>query len=427
MKRLWVIAAVLVLALPFYAACGGGGDQGDSGEENGEEEQEQENGEVEGEADEDLAASEEGILTVWAGGERVDAIELLGEQFDEEYGVQVRVQEVDGDNMVEQFRLAGSAGEGPDMIVGAHDWLGELVANGLVESVDLGEAESSFDDIAVEAFTYEDELYGMPFGLEAVALMYNQDLVPEAPETWEDLRQTATELQESGEVDQGYVLHEADPYHAYPIFSGHGGYVFGQDSAGEYDPSDLGLDSPGAIAGAQEIGSMVDEGLLRPNIEYETMTSLFYDGDAAMFFAGPWTLNDVRESGVDYAVAPIPEMEETPRPFVGAQGFMVSSFSENPVLAQTFLNEFIATEDAMRELYQTPPIAPSWTPLQDEIDEDLEAYAESAADGEPMPAIPQMSAVWNDWENAMIFLKEQEGEPEEVMENAANSIRNNLE
>lgn len=426
MKRWWVIAVMLALALPLYAACGAGGEVGDEAGENGEEEAPE--GEVgESQVEGDLAASEEGALTVWADGERYDAIGALGEQFAEEYGVQVRAQEVDGENMVEQFRLAGPSGEGPDMIVGAHDWLGELVLNGLVEPVELGEAEGSFDEVALEAFTYEEELYGMPFGTEAVALMYNQDLVPEAPETWEELKQTAAELQESGQVDQGYVLHEVDPYHAYPIFSGHGGYVFGQDSDGEYEPSDLGLDSPGAVAGAQEINAMTEEGLLRPNIEYETMTSLFFSGDAAMFFAGPWELNNVRESGVDYAVAPIPEMEETPRPFVGGQGFMVSSFSENELLAQTFLTEFIATEEAMRELYQSPPIAPAWVPLQDEVDEDLQSYTRSASIGEPMPAIPQMSAVWGDWENAMVFLMQQQGTPEEVMDNAASSVRGNLE
>ena len=34
-------------------------------------------------------------------------------------------------------RVAGPAGEGPDIIIGAHDWLGELVTNGLLAPIDL--------------------------------------------------------------------------------------------------------------------------------------------------------------------------------------------------------------------------------------------------------------------------------------------------
>ncbi|WP_348523796.1 extracellular solute-binding protein [Demequina litorisediminis] len=46
-------------------------------------------------------------------------------------------------------------GEGPDITVGAHDWLGALVAAGVVNTVDLGETADDFEQVAVDAFTYD--------------------------------------------------------------------------------------------------------------------------------------------------------------------------------------------------------------------------------------------------------------------------------
>ena len=61
--------------------------------------------------------------------------------------------------------MAGPAGEGPDIIVGAHDWLGELIINGLIEPIDLGELVDDFEPVTIEAFTWGDQLYAVPDGV----------------------------------------------------------------------------------------------------------------------------------------------------------------------------------------------------------------------------------------------------------------------
>lgn len=372
-------------------------------------------------------ASEEGTLTIWVDGGRVEIMQTLGEQFEAEYGVPVAVQELGFGDVRDQLKIAGPAGEGADIIIGAHDWLGELVANGLLTPLDLGDKAESFDPVALRAFTFDGELYGLPYNTEAIALYYNQDLVPEPPETWEELKDIARSLQEEEGLEQGYVLQEGDPYHTYPLFTGFGGYVFGRDGEGGYDPTDLGLDSPGAIAAAEEIDSMIKEGLLRQDVDYGVMMNLFTSGEAAMFITGPWALNDVRASEVNYAIAKIPMMEETPRPFVGVQGFMVSNFGKNKLLAQTFLTEYVATDESMQALYEAVPNAPAWLPLREQIDDpDIATFALSAADGDPMPAIPQMSAVWEAWGDAILIIFQQQQSPDEAMQDAATTIREKI-
>lgn len=371
--------------------------------------------------------SKEGTLTIWVDAGRVKAVTALGKKFTEKYNVPVAVQEMGFGDVRDQLKIAGPAGEGPDLIIGAHDWLGELVTNGLLEPLDLGDKAKNFDPVSLQAMSYNGKLYGMPYAVEAIALIYNKDLVPTPPTTWDELKAIAKKLQDEKKVDQGYVLQQGDPYHTYPIISGFGGYVFGKNPDGSYNPNDLGLDNPGALAAAEEIDSMVKSGLLRKDVTFEVMSTLFKSGKAAMMITGPWILTDLRSAKVNYGITKIPLMKNKARPFVGVQGFMVSAFGKNKLLAQTFLTEYIATDDAMQMLYEAVPNGPAWLPIRAKMtDPDLKAFAASAADGDPMPAIPQMSAVWEAWGKAITLIFQQQQAPDQAMKDAAKTIREKI-
>lgn len=434
-KRLSILFAALIIASLVLSACAAPDNQDtDAPPENTNAQPEEPNAEegdsTEAQEEEPAPkpiASEEGTLTIWVDGGRVEVITEIGNAFTEKYNVPVAVQELGFGDVRDQLKIAGPAGEGPDVIIGAHDWLGELVSNGLLEPLDLSDKTENFNPVALQAFTYNGQLYGMPYAVEAIALVYNKDLVPEPPETWDELKDIARELQEAGLVEQGYVLQQGDPYHTYPIISGFGGYVFGRMEDGSYNPDDLGLDSPGAIAAAQEIDSMIKEGLLRKDVDYEVMMTLFKEGKSAFFIGGPWTLNDLRDSGVNYGIAKIPTIEQAARPFVGVQGFMVSSFGKNKLLAQTFLTDFLATDEAMLALFEAVPNGPAWLPLGETLDDpDLLVFAQSAADGDPMPGIPAMSAVWEAWGKAITIIFQQQQPADEAMIDAAQTIREKI-
>jgi ABC-type glycerol-3-phosphate transport system substrate-binding protein len=68
------------------------------------------------------------------------------------------------------FITAAPTGSGPDIILGAHDWIGELNASGLLAPVELGPNAASFAPNAVQAFTFTDgKIYGMPQATENIA------------------------------------------------------------------------------------------------------------------------------------------------------------------------------------------------------------------------------------------------------------------
>jgi arabinogalactan oligomer / maltooligosaccharide transport system substrate-binding protein len=378
------------------------------------------------EAEDEPVVRADADLVIWADDTRTPALQNFANEFSAENEVEVALQEVSFDDIRDRLITAGPAGEGPDIIIGAHDWLGELVENGVVAPVDLAPLEGDLAEVAVQAFTFDGQTYGLPYATENVGLFRNTDLVPEAPATWEEVEETALALQDAGDVRQGIVWpsEPADPYHNYPIVTAYGGYVFGMDDDGTYDPSDLGIDSPGGIEAANKFAEMIESGVMSPDISYQLMIELFSGGDAAFAITGPWALADFPDT--PFEVSPIPPVDGgTPAPFVGVQGFMVSAFAENELLAQTFLMDYMATTEAQVALYEVGNRPPALLSAFDEVADDpnIEAFGEAGIDGVPMPAIAEMGSVWEAWTDAYTLIYEGEQEPEQAFRDAAEQIR----
>ena len=371
-------------------------------------------------------------LTIWADDTRAPILSRIGQEFTAQYGVNVVVemQSQLGD-VRDLLSTAGPAGEGPDVIIGPHDWLGELVSNGLVLPLDLNGKENQFLEAALQAFTFEGKLYGMPCATENVAFVRNTDLVPEAPETWDEVMEIAATLEEEGSVQQGYVIQSTpgDTYHFYPILTAFGGYLFGLDAGGNYAPNDIGVDSAGSLAAAEWLDTQVKEGHLQAGVDWNTMHAMFANRQAAMFITGPWSLDTLKESGVPYAISNLPAGPAgAGQPFLGVQAFMVSAFSRDPMLAQTFLTEFVATKEAMLELYGGNPRPPAFLPALEEVaDPDIVAFGEAGRNGIPMPSFAAMSNVWTAFNDALTFIFNQQTQPGEAFTNAAAQIRTLME
>lgn len=372
--------------------------------------------------------SEEGVLTIWINLERVAVIEEIGKEFEAKYGVPVRIQTMGFGDVRNNFNIAAPAGEGPDIIIGAHDWIGQLYSNGLLAPIELSdELKAKFDPVSLDGFTYEGKLVGLPYQTEAVAVYYNKDLMPDGvPATWAETVDLAKKLVADGKAEAGLGLNP-DYYHNHALFTGFGGGVFGRDEVGAYDPKNVLLDSEGSIAAAAELDRLVKEGVLKDGLGYDQLRDLFKSGKLAMWVTGPWALLDIRTTDIKFGVAPIPMMKQTPKPFVGVQGFMVNALSKNLLLAQAFLTEFIATDENMIKIIKAQPGIPAFTPIIAEVaDADIQGFAASVANGEPMPAIPEMSAVWNSVGSAITLIIQQKEAPDKVMTDAAKAIRDEI-
>ncbi|QLD10689.1 sugar ABC transporter substrate-binding protein [Microbacterium oleivorans] len=346
-------------------------------------------------------------LVVWTDANRAPAIQAAAEAFTAETGTEIELVEKNFEDIRNDFINQVPTGEGPDITVGAHDFLGAFVAAGVVDTVDLGAAADQIEQVALDAFTYDGQVYGFPYALETIALVQNTDLVGEtAPATWDEMVASA----QAAGAERSLVINTAgqtgDAYTMYGFQTSFGAPVFVQDESGSYT-SEVGMGGAGGEAFATWLGAHGEAGSgeISTTIDYDTNNELFAAGTAAYTVQGPWAIEALTAEGVNVKVSPIPSAGgETAAPFVGVQGFYVSSESNNALLAQEFLTTYLATDDAQRALYEADPRLPAWKSVAEEVASDpiIAGFLASAANGVPQPSIPEMGSVWDLWNAAQV-------------------------
>ena len=360
-----------------------------------------------------------GTLRVWADDTRAPILQDLAPQVLEAYNLELVVELKSA--IRDDFQVAAPLGEGPDIIVIAHDQAGTLVSNGLLAEVDLGDKAGDFAPTALAACTFDGVIYCMPYATENMAFFYNTDLVPTPPTTWDEVLSTGRTLKDEGKVQ--YVMAvTGTTYDAYPLFTSFGGYIFGKSANGDWNPEDLGVDSAGMIEGVKWLADGVANGDLPADWDWANNHALFETGQAPFIMAGPWALDRIRESGVPYAITNFPS---DGYPFAGTQGFFINAQSDNVLLAQAFLNEFVATEETMLKFYEVGKRPPAYLPALAKVDDaDLKAMAVAGENATMMPAIPAMGSVWGNWNDSVVLARDGKQDAETAMTEGAAKIRN---
>ncbi len=341
-----------------------------------------------------------GELTVWVDDNRARALEDVVAQFEEEKGVKVNLVVKDNAKIRDDFTAQVPTGEGPDITIGAHDWLGAFVQDGLVAPIEIGDKVSDFQEVAISAFTYDGKVYGLPYATENIALMRNADLVSEAPTSFDDMIAKGQEAGTKYPFVVGLDPTNADPYHLYPFQTSFGSSVFAQNADGSYDGAQLTIGDEAGQAFATWLGAQGAAGTINLNLTQDLSKEAFNAGEAPFILTGPWNVADAEAKGVNVAIDPVPSAGgETASPFVGVQGFYLSAKSENALIANEFLVNYIATEDVQYALYEAGDRPPALTAAYDRAAEDpiIKGFGDVGATGVPMPSIPEMGKVWEFW------------------------------
>ncbi|GGK76840.1 sugar ABC transporter substrate-binding protein [Ornithinimicrobium pekingense] len=356
-----------------------------------------------GDAASETAMSDGTSLVIWADDLRAAALEDVAAIFEEETGVPVTLQVVANENLREQFKDSVGAGAGPDIAVGAHDWLGELVQNNVVAPVQLSsDLAGQFTPESVEAFTYEGQTYGVPYSVESLALIRNTEMAPEEPATMEELVATGQEMVEAGETElvmAQQLGQEGDAYNMYPYLAAYGGGIFPVLEEGGFDSTEVIIDSEETIQGGEKIAWLGEQEALTVNLDGSNTIPQFIEGNTPYLISGPWAIPQIVDAGIDYEITSMPDFEDggETTPFLGVQGFYVSAESKNPQIAQTFVQEYVSRPDVQVALYEAGDRPPALVEAYDEVSQgntDIEAWGAAAEGGTPMPNIPQMNAVW---------------------------------
>jgi arabinogalactan oligomer/maltooligosaccharide transport system substrate-binding protein len=352
------------------------------------------------ETDSSAAPEESSTLTVWVDQERVDALKGAAEAYTDETGVEVELVGKDNATIKDDFIQQVPTGRGPDITMGAHDWLGELSTNGVVAPLELGDSAGDYLDVAINASTYDGTVYMLPYAVENIAVLRNADIIPEAATSFDDMiaKGTAAGLTQPFVVEQGA---EGNPYHLYPFQTAFGAPVFGSDAEG-YNSEDLQLGNSGGEAFATWLGSQGKNGtgVFNTDIDGAIAKENFLNGTSAFWLTGPWNVGSAIDAGINVSVDPVPSpTAEIAQPFAGVKGFFLSSESENKVAATDFLVNYLGSEEVQLELFEAGHILPALSAAAETASSDpiIAGFAEVGKDAVPMPAIPAMGSVWQYW------------------------------
>jgi len=352
------------------------------------------------------ATSQSPKIVIWADADRVPAVTKVANAWAASKGVTVQVvQKQQGP--IRQEIATVAVDNAPDVIVGAHDWVGELSGNGSIVPLSPSAAtRKQFPAYALNAFSYGTaikKLYGAPVALENVALVTNTKLA-KVPTSFADLEKQALASKKKTKSQVGLAVQQGqgDAYHMYPFFSGLGGYVFGTNKAGNLDPSDIGIANPKFLKNASLVDKWNKEGLIRSQVDANIAKDLFLKGKVAYWITGPWFLADIQKSGVPYAVSAFPTIVPGIKsaPFLGVQGYMVTKYAgahNVESLAKDLVGNYMMQPAAQLALALANDRSPANLKALAQVkNKDLKAFGAASQGGVPMPNISQMASVWQD-------------------------------
>ncbi|MGY0216065.1 maltose/maltodextrin ABC transporter substrate-binding protein MalE [Endozoicomonadaceae bacterium StTr2] len=360
-----------------------------------------------------VIAVEESPLLIWVGGDKAyDGIRTVGERFTKELGIPVKVEIPEG--ITDKFQQAAASGGGPDILFWAHDRYGEWAKSGLIAAVDPGaKFKAGIDDIGWQAMTYNGKIYGYPVSLEAISLIYNTKILPEPPKTFEEMFPLSKKLAEmysptdEEKIKKGITTimwDQVQPYFTMPLLAARGGYVF-KDTPSGYDVKNTGVNNDGAKEGAQMLVSLIEKDVMPRGVDYGVMESAFNNQESAMMITGPWAWDNLKESKVPYAVAPLPSINGEPaRAFVGVWGATLNNASKNKDIAREFLENYLLTMDGLKTMNDDVPLgAVANKAFMEQLKEDprIAATYQNVQQGLVMPNVPEMGKFWAAMESAL--------------------------
>ncbi len=363
-------------------------------------------------------ALEDGKILIWTGDNRDrDALLEAVQPFVDDLGVEVSVEIVDPD-LPQKFQQAAATGDGPDIVLWAHDRFGEWASGGLIAPVQPSASWS--EDIlpaAMDAMQFDGKTWGYPLAVEAVTLIYNKDIIDTPPTSFEEIK----DLQVGG---QKILWDYNNTYFTMPMLMAGGGYAF-QKVDGSYDGSTTGVNTDGAIAGAEVLKSLFDDGVMPQGVDYGVMDGAMNNGEVAMVLNGPWSWAGFEGSDINFGVAPIPTVNgEVSPPFLGVQALGINAASPNQDLAVELIENYLATDEGLAIWNAKNGLgaladASAAVAQNNPLVTDMLAVA---ANGVPMPSNPEMGAFWAAMGPALTNITTGAAEPVDALNDAAARI-----
>ena len=320
-------------------------------------------------------------------------------------------------------------GQGPDVVIWAHDKIGEWADGGLISPVEVSnEFEGKFSKKSWQAVLHRDRFWGYPIAMETVTLIYNKRLLEgPPPKDLSGLSSINTQMKAKHPGVATILWDSESAYYSWGILASAGGYVFGTNGK-EYNLKDVGVANPGAVDGLSQIVALIRAGILPKHIPYSSVESGICQNQAAMIISGPWAWPNLTKSGIDFGLAPMPGVNGKPgRPFIGVTVAYINRSSANSNLAPYFIEHFLLTDEGLTAMNAAKPIGvPALLSAYQNLANDnplLKDLNTSIDLGEIMPNIPQMGRFFSAVGTALQIATQGRASPQEALKDAAETLR----
>lgn len=139
----------------------------------------------------------------------------MAKAFQKEYGKKVDLVFYDGNSFYEDMNAANQKGTGPDVYLCGNDQI-ELVRNtGLAEentAYDENFWKNNYPEVGKKAVTYKDKQYGYPVYFDTYCMVYDSNLLENAPASMDDILTFADDYSDTGATKAILRWDVADPY-----------------------------------------------------------------------------------------------------------------------------------------------------------------------------------------------------------------------
>ncbi len=351
-----------------------------------------------------------GDIEVWAMGTEGEMLGDFVADFEEANpDASVKVTAVPWEAAHDKLSNAIAAGSTPDVSLIGTTWMGEFAEAGGLEPTPEGLVdEADFYEGPWGSTVVGDTSYGVPWYVETRVLYYRTDLAEkagwdEAPQTWDELKQFATDMQDKAGAEFGLNLQpgQTGSWQTVMPFAWSAGAELTNGDGTEYT-----IDSPEMGEALEYYKSFFEDGISNDRtLDPGELESGFAKGDVGSFISGPWHTGLVEDAGVkqdQYAVAPLPGKDSAPgTSFVGGGDLAVFTDSDNKEGAWKLV-QWLADPETQSAWYDTigdlPAVKASWESGELASDEQLQVFGAQLENTVAPPAVPsweQVAAVFD--------------------------------
>lgn len=235
-----------------------------------------------------------------------------------------------------QVDVALSTGKDrPDLMIMHLDQIPTYMSKGQLQPMDeiataAGIKKEDYIEAAINYATIENKWYGIPLDIHPLVMYYNKDLFEQAgitapPTNRQEFDAAVEKLTNKEKGTYGYVLPTLWPQQfIFPT-------LVWQNGGELWNGTDVAYNSPEAVEMVKWMRGLVEKGVSPGDVQQDGENTLFLQGKNAIQFNGPWMKSQFEEAGLNFGIAPVPQIGKAKNAvFAGSHNFVIPKGVTDP-------------------------------------------------------------------------------------------------